>query len=1000
MTIVEPEPIGLPELLERPRIDIDPDVLQHLTPLDQRRFRTFGVGRVQPPPFSFIHEAFEYWAQVQPDAPAVHHEGSTITYHELDQHSTALAAALVGLGVDPGDAVALYVRRGIPMVVGMLAALKAGACYVPQDAAISPASTLEHVTKVSNAKVVLTLADHHAELPHSGLPTIEIDRFMAEPLVGTHDERSRHLVGLRSPDDRCFILFTSGTTGQPNGVQVTHRNICNILLTDPGNLGMGPGTTVAQILNIAFDMAAWETLGALMNGAHLLIRGSGRAGIQEVAERADVLIATPSILGSIDAERCQQVVTAAVAGEPCPQPLADTWSSFSRFYNSCGPTETTIINTAHQYRPEIGGLNIGGPTPNNTVYVLDENLHPLPIGEVGEMWAGGDCVTSGYVGNPELTAERYRPDPFLGGSAMMFRTRDLGAWTETGELAHHGRTDDQVKVRGFRVELGSVSTVLESVEGCTAAATLKYDARNLVAYVQPATVDPDECRAALAEALPYYCQPTFIEPVDALPRTDRGKIDKRLLLEWAETRGIEEPAPEADAGAQEPKQPTELIELLDPAGYDRVTLPKQLPLYRRMWKSRHLMHYNRLVALTVLVNLIVLWRGIAADWWTSESINVGAIGTVTIANLSAAILIRQQYVINLLFRIGTAMPTHWPLRLRAIGGKVYHFGGIHVGGSVMGTLWFGVLAGSILWGQANGSTELSGPTVALTIALVALLVAIIIFALPPLRAKYHDNFEKVHRFGGWTSLALFWIHTLVFNRDVNGSLVSSVSFWLLIAVTISIILPWTRLRKVPVEIVRPSNHVALARFDYGVTPFAGSATTLSRNPLTEWHSFANVPQPGREGYRLTISRAGDWTGSFIDDAPDHIWVKGIPTAGVGNIDKLFKKVVWIATGSGIGPTLPHLLAETAPAHLVWATRDPRATYGDELVDEILEKQPNATIWDTTANGKPDMVKLAYWAVLATGAEAVITISNKSLTWQVVEGMERIGVPAYGAIWDS
>jgi hypothetical protein len=225
-------------------------------------------------------------------------------------------------------------------------------------------------------------------------------------------------------------------------------------------------------------------------------------------------------------------------------------------------------------------------------------------------------------------------------------------------------------------------------------------------------------------------------------------------------------------------------------------------------------------------------------------------------------------------------------------------------------------------------------------------------------------------------------------------------FWLLAAVTVSVALPWLRLRRVPVAISRPSDHVALARFDHGVTPFAGSSTALSRNPLLEWHSFANVPSPDEDGFRLTISRAGDWTGAFIDDRPEKVWVKGIPTAGVGNIDRLFRRVVWVATGSGIGPTLPHLLADEVPARLVWATRDPEATYGTGLVDEIRAVQPDAVIWDTDRHGKPDMVRLTHQVVTEFEAEAVICISNKKLTWQVVEGMERIGVPAYGAIWDS
>ncbi|MGB3317227.1 MAG: AMP-binding protein, partial [Albidovulum sp.] len=206
------------------------------------------------------------------------------------------------------------------------------------------------------------------------------------------------------------------------------------------------------------------------------------------------------------------------------------------------PTETTIINTAEPHRPDKPVLSIGRPTPNNTVYILDDDLRPLPIGATGEMWAGGDCVTMGYLSNPKLTAERYRPDPFRPGH-MMFLTRDLGRWTDTGELEHFGRVDDQVKVRGFRVELDGVSRALEAAEGCAQAVTLKYDARNLVSFISPASACPKAAERSVAEKLPYYCKPTVILPLATLPRTPRGKIDKRLLLSLAkehiEANGVE-----------------------------------------------------------------------------------------------------------------------------------------------------------------------------------------------------------------------------------------------------------------------------------------------------------------------------------------------------------------------------------------------------------------------------------------------------------------------------
>jgi D-alanine--poly(phosphoribitol) ligase subunit 1 len=187
----------------------------------------------------------------------------------------------------------------------------------------------------------------------------------------------------------------------------------------------------------------------------------------------------------------------------------------------------------HLHHPWTGRLTIGKPTPNNTVYILDETMNPCAIGEVGEIWAGGDCVSAGYLNNDQLNAERYAPDPFLGDARMMFRTRDLGRWTEDGDLEHFGRTDDQVKIRGFRVELDSVSTVLEEVPSCKRAVTLKLDNRHLAAFVSPQSVDVDAARQAVASALPYYCVPKFVLAMEDLPLTSRGKANKRLLMKLA-----------------------------------------------------------------------------------------------------------------------------------------------------------------------------------------------------------------------------------------------------------------------------------------------------------------------------------------------------------------------------------------------------------------------------------------------------------------------------------
>lgn len=418
------------------------------------------------------------------------------------------------------------------------------------------------------------------------------------------------------------------------------------------------------------------------------------------------------------------------------------------------------------------------------------------------------------------------------------------------------------------------------------------------------------------------------------------------------------------------------------------------------------MLYFRWFALAMLINLYVAYQGFLAKESVSALGQVSFISQMVLANFAVAILIRQHYVVNFLFWLATAMPTSWPLKLRWSMGKVYHFGGWHTGCASAGTLWFGLLFSAMLYLHSTEQVIFGFTTLIISGCILVLLCAMIISALPGIRAKAHNRFEKIHRFAGWTVLILFWLQSISLSAEQqpDNSLLdvmrNTPSLWLLALISLSVLTPWLRLRKVAVSINRPSNHVAIASFDYGVTPFAGSSMALSKSPLFEWHSFANIPSPDKSGYRLAISRAGDWTGEFIEQMPSHIWVKGVPTAGVGNVDQLFKKVLWVATGSGIGPCLPHLLSNRVPASLVWSTRDPVKTYGQELVDEIINSQDEVQIWDTDKNGKPDMVDITYQALRRTGAEAVIVISNKKLTYSVVHAMESRGIPAFGAIWDS
>ncbi|PXF44792.1 hypothetical protein BWQ96_05462 [Gracilariopsis chorda] len=433
-------------------------------------------------------------------------------------------------------------------------------------------------------------------------------------------------------------------------------------------------------------------------------------------------------------------------------------------------------------------------------------------------------------------------------------------------------------------------------------------------------------------------------------------------------------------------------------------LPAKHPKHKRIFHLPVFSTHRRLIALTVVLNLALLALGASLHWHD----NLPAIGYLVISNITIAVLIRQQRIINLLFFLATCTKTRLPLRIRWMLGKIYHFGGLHSACAVSATVW--LLLFTISATALRASRAVQSPSeilLFLTYMIDLLLVAIVILALPRFRSKFHNTFEATHRFMGWSALLLVWIHTIFLIRDFKSpdqsmarAFFTSVSPYLLLLITVSIASPWLYLHKVPVTITKPSTHAIIVKFEGVKQTFPGSSSAISIAPLYEWHSFANIPSPGSNGFRLVISRAGDWTSSVIDKPPSHFWVRGIPTAGVANMETLFHKVLYVATGSGIGPVLPHLLAKRVPSRLFWSTRTPEQTYGHELVTEIRNSSPDAVIHDTTALGKPDMVKKAYQLCRESNAEAVIVISNQKLTRKVVYGMEARGIPAFGAIWDS
>ncbi|KAJ7250866.1 nonribosomal peptide synthetase 12 [Mycena haematopus] len=1046
--------------------------LDALTAVDKLRFSQLGWGPTLTSPFQCVHHAFASHSSNRPDAIAVQDALDTITFAQLDYQSNCLASRLRVEGVGPGSRVCLLVERSISMVVGILGILKAGAAYVPCDGKVVSDKSLEHILKDSESKVVITLSKFAHRL--SNLPLeLEVLFLDGPPCACSTGNACQIPEDLSSPDDSVYVIYTSGTTGIPKGVDVLHRNVTNLVCLVPGNLGMAPGVRVSQLMNIAFDMAAWEILGSLCNGATLVLRGQTSKEWRAAMRIVDIVIGTPSMLAPHDPTDYPNIKTVAVAGEACPRSIADSWAEHTQFFNCCGPTEVTIVNTMHLHSSGRS-LTIGRPTPNNNVYVLDERMNPTPIGVPGIMWAGGECVTRGYLNLPDKTSERYKRDPFVNDGSMMFNTGDLGAWCPDGTLEHLGRIDDQVKIKGFRVELDGVAVAMETTNGVKAAAALLIDGE-LWGFITPDTVSEDEVKIATAKVQPYYAVPTHIVALASFPRTGNDKTDKRALRQLAldsknEVNALSIPEKQLVplvtsrnanvAGQETDSSSTSSITLAhtvvevkpdadpDPASSSPVFLIRQpsvsysnssevpmqsddssstvelkekvivreawdgyekdvLPVKLQGKKVRNLRHivfslYRRLFGVVFLTNI-----GIFISMLVRGGADAQRLGLITLANLFVAILMRQDYVVNTFFNVFCAVPTSWPLSIRRVCARVYHIGGLHSGCATSGVVWLALTCGQATKEAVDGGSiaHASVATVAVSYSILLLLFGIVIFAHPTMRSKRHDSFERVHRFFGWTSIILVWAQVVVLTNDYRGdlslshALVHSAPFWMLLVMTGSIILPWLRLRKVPVRAEVLSKHAVRLYFTYS-TPISGSFVRLSVHPLKDWHGFATIPVPNEKGFSLVVSKAGDWTNSRIMDAPSTIWVRGAPCFGVLRIVPLFRRVVFVATGSGIGPCAPCILEQRVPIRLLWTSPNVRETFGDKLVDEILGASPDAVIYDTRKHGKPDMVKLTLRLVKEFNAEAVCVISNQKLTQKIVYGMMSRGIPAFGAIWDS
>ncbi|HLL46627.1 MAG TPA: amino acid adenylation domain-containing protein, partial [Longimicrobiaceae bacterium] len=541
-----------------------------------------------------IDELFTEQAARTPAATALVCGEQALSYAELERRSRGLARRLAAHGVGPESRVGVCLERGPEMVVALLGTLRAGGAYLPLDPSY-PAERLAYMLQDSGASVLLTQPRLRERLPDFAGDVVLLDG-------GTeHDQpqpRAAYPAPRSSPENLAYVIYTSGSTGRPKGVAVPHRAVVNFLHGMRERPGLAAGDTLLAVTTLAFDIAALELFLPLSTGALVVVAdretASDGARLRDaLAESgATTMQATPASWRMLLEAGWEGTpgLKALCGGEALPRELADRLlPRVGELWNLYGPTETTVWSTLERVRPGADAVCIGRPIANTQVYLLDGGLAPVPAGVAAELYVGGAGVTRGYLGRPELTAERFVPDAFgAKAGARLYRTGDRVRWRADGRLEYLGRADQQVKVRGFRIELGEVEAALRALEGVReAVAMVREDApgdRRLVAYVvgaegaegaEGAAPAAAQLRAGLRERLPEHMVPGVVVALERLPLTANGKIDRRAL-----------PAPERAASGAYVAPRTATEEVL--AGIWAEVLGAELRARLRAWLPEHM----------------------------------------------------------------------------------------------------------------------------------------------------------------------------------------------------------------------------------------------------------------------------------------------------------------------------------------------------------------------------------------------------------------------------
>ena len=520
--------------VERPVRDIE-----ILTEAERRRILVeWNDTRTAPLPARCIHELFEAQVERTPAATAVVFGDERLTYRELDERANRLARYLRTLDVGAEVLVGILMERSVEMIVALLGILKAGGAYLPLDPSY-PQERLTFMAEDARLKVLLTEENLASLLSQTVAHVVKLDSqwAMIEPLDGGR------LSDTSAAHNLAYVIYTSGSTGRPKGVLVQHHGLCNMIKAFARAAEIDAQSRVLQFASFGFDASVPEIFMALTTGASLHLERSAvlsaPAALAQLMRQQSItaVIQPPAMLAVLSESGLTELQTLIAAGEHCSAEIADRWSKGRRFFNAYGPTETTVCATMHLYREKHAvAPPIGRPIANTEVYVLRDNMQPVPVGVAGELYIGGDGLARGYLNRAELTAERFLPHPFATQTgARLYRTGDLVRYLPDGNLEFLGRIDTQVKVRGYRIELGEIEAVLLSHPAVRAAVVVAREEeagdKRLVAYLvgETESIAVIELRGYLKEKLPEYMIPSAFVMLDELPLTANGKVDRRAL---------------------------------------------------------------------------------------------------------------------------------------------------------------------------------------------------------------------------------------------------------------------------------------------------------------------------------------------------------------------------------------------------------------------------------------------------------------------------------------